>query len=97
MAEIAVLSQRFFQMNDKKIKIARQLFEHAITLVKEDCFHEPNNVDDDVAVAKLIAGKINYDLFTSYDYIEQLMVELNDDQVRESFNRIHEVHIARWD
>ena len=97
MAEIAVLSQRFFQMNDKKIKIARQLFEHAITLVKEDCFNEPDNVDDDVAVAKLIAGKINYDLFTSYDYIEQLMVELNDDQVRESFNRIHEVHIARWD
>ena len=84
-------------MNDKKIKIARQLFEHAITLVKEDCFNEPDNVDDDVAVAKLIAGKINYDLFTSYDYIEQLMVELNADQVRESFNRIHEVHIARWD
>ena len=84
-------------MNDKKIKIARQLFEHAITLVKEDCFNEPDNVDVDVAVAKLIAGKINYDLFTSYDYIEQLMVELNDDQVRESFNRIHEVHIARWD
>tara|TARA_R100000234_G_scaffold30913_1_gene18182 strand:- start:528 stop:782 length:255 start_codon:yes stop_codon:yes gene_type:complete len=84
-------------MNDKKIKIARQLFEHAITLVKEDCFNEPDNVDDDVAVAKLIAGKINYDLFTSYDYIEQLMVELNDDQVRDSFNRIHEVHNARWE
>ena len=84
-------------MNDKKIRIARQLFEHAITLVKEDCFHDPDNVDDDVAVAKLIAGKINYDLFTSYDYIEQLMVELKDDQVRDSFNRIHEVHIARWE
>ena len=84
-------------MTDTKIKIARQLFKHAITLLKEDCFNEPDNVDDDVAVAKLIAGKINYDLFTSYDYIEQLMVELNDDQVRESFNRIHEVHIARWD
>ena len=54
-------------MNDKKIKIARQLFEHAITLVKEDCFNEPDKVADDVAVAKLIAGKINYDLFTSYD------------------------------
>ena len=87
---------RYF-MTDTKIKIARQLFKHAITLLKEDCFNEPDNVDDDVAVAKLIAGKINYDLFTSYDYIEQLMVELNDDQVRESFNRIHEVHIARWD
>ena len=84
-------------MNDKKIKIARQLFEHAITLVKEDCFNEPDKVADDVAVAKLIAGKINYDLFTSYDYIEQLMVELNDNQVRDSFNRIHEVYIARWD
>ena len=84
-------------MTDTKIKIARQLFKNAITLLKEDCFNEPDNVDDDVAVAKLIAGKINYDLFTSYDYIEQLMVELNDDQVRESFNRIHEVHIARWD
>ena len=84
-------------MNDKKIRIARQLFENAITLVKEDCFNEPDNVADDVAVAKLIAGKINYDLFTSYDYIEQLMVELNDDQVRDSFNRIHEVHLARWD
>ena len=84
-------------MNDKKIRIARQLFENAITLVKEDCFNEPDNVADDVAVAKLIAGKINYDLFTSYDYIEQIMVELNDDQVRDSFNRIHEVYIARWD
>ena len=84
-------------MNDKKIKIARQLFEHAITLVKEDCFNEPDNVADDVAVAKLIAGKINYDIFTSYDYIEQIMVELNDDQVRDSFNRINEVFNARWD
>ena len=84
-------------MNDKKIKIARQLFEHAITLVKEDCFNEPDNVADDVAVAKLIAGKIKYDTFTSYDYIEQLMIELNDKEVRDSFNRIHEVYIARWD
>ena len=84
-------------MNDKKIKIARQLFEHAITLVKEDCFNEPDNIADDVAVAKLIAGKIKYDTFTSYDYIEQLMVELNDKEVRDSFNRIHEVFIARWD
>ena len=88
--------RKVFQMNDKKIRIARQLFEHAITLVKEDCFHEPDNVDDDVAVAKLIAGKINYDTHTSYDYIEQLMVELNDNQCRESFNRINEVHNARW-
>ena len=84
-------------MNDKKIRIARQLFENAITLVKEDCFNEPDNVADDVAVAKLIAGKINYDIFTSYDYIEQIMVELNDDQVRDSFNRINEVFNARWD
>ena len=84
-------------MNDKKIRIARQLFENAITLVKEDCFNEPDNVADDVAVAKLIAGKINYDTHISYDYIEQLMVELNDREVRDSFNRIHEVHNARWD
>ena len=84
-------------MNDKKIRIARQLFENAITLVKEDCFNEPDNVADDVAVAKLIASKINYDIFTSYDYIEQIMVELNDDQVRDSFNRINEVFNARWD
>ena len=84
-------------MNDKKIKIARQLFEHAITLVKEDCFNEPDNVADDVAVAKLIAGKINYDIFSSYDYIEQILVELNDREVRDSFNRINEVFNARWE
>jgi len=84
-------------MNDKKIRIARQLFENAITLVKEDCFNEPDNVDDDVAVAKLIASKINYDRHISYDYIEQLMVELNDNMCRDSFNRINEVHNARWD
>jgi len=72
-------------MNDKKIRIARQLFENAITLVKEDCFNEPDNVADDVAVAKLIAGKINYDTHTSYDYIEQLMVEL-DDKEGKDFN-----------
>jgi len=84
-------------MNDKKIRIARQLFENAITLVKEDCFNEPDNVADDVAVAKLIAGKINYDTHTSYDYIEQLMVELDDKEVRDSFNRINKVFNARWD
>ena len=84
-------------MNDKKIRIARQLFENAITLVKEDCFNEPDNAADDVAVAKLIAGKINYDTHTSYDYIEQLMVELDDKEVRDSFNRINKVFNARWD
>ena len=84
-------------MNDKKIRIARQLFENAITLVKEDCFNEPDNVADDVAVAKLIAGKINYATHTSYDYIEQLMVELDDKEVRDSFNRINKVFNARWD
>ena len=84
-------------MNDKKIRIAKQLFEHAITLVKEDCFNEPDNVADDVAVAKLIACKINYDTHISYDYIEQLMIELDDREVKESFNRINEVFNARWD
>ena len=84
-------------MNDKKIRIAKQLFEHAITLVKEDCFNEPDNVADDVAVAKLIASKINYDTHISYDYIEQLMIELDDREVKESFNRINEVFNARWD
>tara|TARA_R100000231_G_scaffold11099_2_gene13333 strand:- start:6 stop:260 length:255 start_codon:yes stop_codon:yes gene_type:complete len=84
-------------MNDKKIRIARQLFENAITLVKEDCFTKPEDVADDVAVAKLIAGKINYDTHTSYDYIEQLMDELNDGQVKEEFNRINQVFNSRWD
>ena len=88
MAEIAILSQKVFQMTDTKIKIARQLFKNAITLLKEDCFNEPDNVDDDVAVAKLIAGKINYDLFTSYDYIEQkdskLMLKQNNSFMRTS-------------
>jgi L-rhamnose isomerase len=89
--------RKVFQMTDTNYRIARQLFEHAITLIKKTCFHEPDNVDDEDAVAKLIAGKIKYDTHTSYDYIEQLMVELNDNQCRESFNRINEVHNARWE
>ena len=84
-------------MNDKKIRIARQLFKNAITLLKEDCFKDPEGTDDDLAIAKLIAGEINNDRDKSYDVIESLLDELNDNQCKESFNRINEVHNARWD
>ena len=84
-------------MTDTKIKIARQLFKHAITLLKEDCFSRPDNVHDDLSIAKLIAGEVKYDKEKTYDVIESILNEVNDKEVRDSFNRIHEVHIARWE
>ena len=87
---------RYF-MTDTKIKIARQLFKHAIILLKEDCFNDPDNVHDDLGIAKLIAGEVKYDKEKAYDVIESILNEVNDKEVRDSFNRIHEVHIARWD
>jgi hypothetical protein len=84
-------------MTDTNIKIARQLFKHAITLLKGDCFKDPDNTHDDLGIAKLIAGEVNYDKEKAYDVIESILNEVNDEEVRDSFNRIHEVHIARWD
>tara|TARA_R100000278_G_scaffold32930_2_gene29917 strand:+ start:1196 stop:1450 length:255 start_codon:yes stop_codon:yes gene_type:complete len=83
-------------MNDKKIRIASQLFKNAITLLKEDCFTEPDNTSDDLGIAKLIAGEVNYEKEKVYDIIELLLNEINDKEVRDSFNRIHEVFITRW-
>ena len=84
-------------MTDTKIKIARQLFKNAITLLKEDCFSDSDNVHDDLSIAKLIAGEVKYDKEKAYDIIESILNEVDDKEVRDSFNRIHEVYIARWD
>ena len=84
-------------LNDKKIRIAHQLFKNAITLLKEDCFTDPDNTSDDLGIAKLIVGEVKYDKEKVYDIIEALLNEINDKKVRDSFNRIHEVHNARWE
>ena len=83
-------------MNQTNVKIAQELFKSAIDLMKQEAFKNPENVNDTKVIANLAAKHIKWDVEDAYYVISMLLEEVNDKEVAEKFNRLPEVHAARW-
>tara|TARA_R100000231_G_scaffold37929_3_gene33249 strand:+ start:917 stop:1171 length:255 start_codon:yes stop_codon:yes gene_type:complete len=84
-------------MNKANVKIAQDLFKSAIDLMKQESYLHPENVSDEKVMANLVAKAIKWDCHDAYDVISMLLEEVNDREVAGQFNRINEVHKARWE
>ena len=83
-------------MNKANEKIAQELFKNAIELMKQSVYLHPENVSDEKVIANLAAKHIKWDINESYDVISMSLDEVNDKEVAGKFNRLPEVHAARW-
>ena len=83
-------------MNKTNVKIAQDLFKSAIDLMKQECYNNPENVTDEKVMANLVAKAVKWDVNEAYNVISMLLEEVNDKEVAGQFNRLPEVHAARW-
>ena len=83
-------------MNQANVKIAQDLFKSAIDLMKQEAFKNPENVSDEKVIANLAAKHIKWDANEAYYVISMLLEEVNAKEVAGKFNRLPEVHAARW-